>query len=91
MLAVASAKEGEARVSGIRLNNAIYRLQPSYLSPWLKTNGCEPSIGHIDLSLKELVSQITSNISCGSLTGCVAGQGPLLSNVPVSGYETWLE
>jgi len=43
------------------------------------------------LSLKPLVSQMISNISCGIFTGCVLGHVPRDSKVPVSGYETWLE
>jgi hypothetical protein len=62
-----------------------------YPSPMLRTNGCEPSAGHWDLSLKEDVSQTTSNISYGSLTGWVEGQAPLVSKVPDAEYEMWDE
>jgi len=37
-----------------------------------------------------LTCHITSYMTCGILTGCVAGHGPLLSNVPDVGYATWL-
>lgn len=42
-------------------------------------------MGQIDASLNDVVSQIISNINCGSLTGCVEGHGPFVSKVPEAG------
>jgi hypothetical protein len=62
----------------------------TYASPILYKNGCRPSSGHRLLSLNARVSHMTSYMTWGILTGCDAGQGPLLSKVPLSGYATWL-
>jgi hypothetical protein len=59
----------------------------TYLSSIDHTNGCEPSSGHSSGSLNWAVSQMVSYISCGTRTGCDAGQGPPLSKVPSSGYD----
>lgn len=32
---------------------------------------------------------MTSYMSCGSRTGCVDGQAPVVSKDPVVGYATW--
>ena len=41
-------------------------------------------------SLNSRVSHITSYMTCGSLTGWLAGHGPEDSKLPLSGYATWL-
>ena len=56
----------------------------------LYTKGWDPSSGQMSGSLNSLVSHMTSYITCGSLTGWLAGQGPELSKLPLSGYATWL-
>src|SRR4051812_15163762 len=58
------------------------------VSPMLQANGLP--LAQKSLPLNSRVSKMISYMTCGILTGWVAGQAPPLSNVPVAGYAMWL-
>jgi hypothetical protein len=79
-------------VAGSSHSSALHRnvwTNQAYLSPMEYTKGWEPSSGQMLLSLKSVVSHMTSYINCGILSGCDAGQGPPDSKDPLAGYATW--